>query len=82
MLALQNLRVQELEKGVCEKNTQEMKICELQRLLKNTKNDISLESEQSKALQKELEETLEKLEEEKQAKERLELKVIGMNTFV
>lgn len=72
MINLQTIRVTELEKGVCEKDTQEMKICELQHLLQNAKNDMAVETEKTKTLQIELEETMEKLEEQKQEKERLQ----------
>ena len=63
--------IQELQSGLVDKDAQEMKIKELQNSLESMKNSLVCHEEKSKEAQKELDETLEKLEKQREEKEKL-----------
>ena len=67
----QTKRVEELQTGLVDKDAQEMKIKELQDSLESVKNSLVCQEEKSKETQKELNETLEKLEKQREEKEKL-----------
>lgn len=67
----QTKRVEELQSGLVDKDAQEMKIKELQDSLESMKNSLVCQEEKSKETQRELDETLEKLEKQREEKEKL-----------
>ena len=79
---VQKKRLEELETGVCEKDTQEMRIKELQCMLDHVNNDMKLQTDKLKDVQQELEDTLKKLENEKLEKESLTKKVFLFSVFI
>jgi len=81
MLDLQNKTVGELQSGLTDKNVQEQKISELQESLQSMERALNGQSEKTTELEKELEETLEKLERETREKEKLQNNVKMFSQF-
>lgn len=82
MVEVQTKHVKELQSGLVDKDAQEMKIKELQESLALMKNSLVFQEEKSKETQKEFDETLEKLERQREEKEKLLQQQTTVSTFI